>query len=237
MRTVLLLVSCFFLSSTVEASIEFDSGTVSCVGDLALESNGEIASCSGDFTLNNSNNETNTSLTLISSSILALRDVNLSALNINLQAERIYINSTSVLIAGNLLLSAIDGIMFDGQFIQTNNGNSVVFSVFPITSPISNTPLQSSTGDLVLTSGSGLSLNSGQSGSGIQIPVERAFPAGGTIILGDGSLSLSDSKSTPLTSLDHSASVPLPSTFNILLAGLAFMLFAPRRSPAHKVAF
>lgn len=203
MRTVLLLVSCFFLSSTVEASIEFDSRTMSCLNDRV--------SCSNVVSLSRETLPTNDPLRLPLTSLLELSDF------------------------------VTFPVQPTVQFTQPDGGSSINVAVIsPTLSAGTITILNPDTTWTQASAGANLSLSSTQLDTAIRAPIERVLPAGGTISLGNGEfspLSVAAVSSDTFIASSGALTVPLPASLNILLIGLAFMLFSSRRSPAHKVAF
>lgn len=253
MRTVLLLVSCFYLSSPVQASIEFESGTVSCVD--------ETTNCSIHLDINSLS--TNTALPLPPTIRLELSNfvpflvqsavqfnqpnggspIALSAVPRTLSGGTITpLNPNSELIPS----SASSGGSVSLNAGQLGAGISIPsqYSLIPATPSL--TPYR---GDITILS-PGASINALRGGSVSLQAISTRFtqsPAevttlsyGGAISIASGSISSLNIASTPSSNIFSSNSafnVPLPASLNILLIGLAFMLFSSRRSTAHKAAF
>jgi len=217
------LLLCFYClsSSAANASNLIDFGNTSCSGSQSLDSsNGLVLGCTGDFSLSTGALSSDTSISLFSSGSLMLDAFKLSAPNIKLKADSIYINSNVSLIGAFIDLSANSIVLGDQPFlprsiIQILPGRNIIA---PALSPID------SGGNITLLAGGDISLGSKRilsPASGGDIVIS---PGSGVIITGSGAkASLENMSIIQNGNVTLVSSVPGPSTFTALLAGLLML--------------
>ncbi|MCK9606955.1 MAG: hypothetical protein M0R33_10980 [Methylomonas sp.] len=251
MRAGLLLVICGFLSSSVQASLEFDSGVLSCAD--------EPANCSSDLV--NISLSVNTARPLPPLARLELSNFITYPVQPAVQFRQTSGGSpiAQSVVPRTLLAGTIIWLNPNRELIwnTAGAGDSVSLNTGQLGAGISisgqsglvlpRASLTPSPGEItILSPGGSISADNGgfvslQTASILftQSLVEMTrIGYGGTISVGSGSLSSLNSASTPANLLSSNAAfaAPLPASFNLLLAGLAFMLFASRRSAVHKPA-
>ncbi|AEG02755.1 hypothetical protein [Methylomonas methanica] len=255
MRTVLLLVSCFFLSSTVQASLESDSNAMSCLYDTV--------SCSNVISLRRETLQENAPLPLQLTDILKLSDFKTYLVQPTVQFTQPNGGSPIALSAVPRTLSAgtVTLLNPNRELIWNNagSGGNVSLNTGQLGGRISvpdrsslispKASLTPSYGEItILSPGASISALRGDSVSlqaistrFTQSPAEISMLSyGGAISIASGSISSLNIASTPRSNIfssNQALNVPLPASLNILLSGLAFMLFSSRRSTMHKAAY
>jgi len=240
MRIGFLLLCFYWLSSFASnASTLIDFGNTNCSGSQSLNSsNGLVLGCDGDFSLSAGALSSDTSISLFSSGSLILDGFLLSAPSITLKADSIYINSNVSLIGGFTDLSANSIMWSDQPFLPRS-----AIQILPGRDIIIPT-LSDSNGSITLLPGGNISLVSGKiallasdkrtlSDSGGDITI---YPGSGLIIAGSGTkASLENMRIIQNGTVTLTSSVPAPSTFTALLAGLLMLAAVYGRPFSRKV--